>query len=123
MHLRRIICIVICFIVVILAGTGCAYLKKDVVQVPCVIADSLTYTINIAPIIQNNCYDCHSAASNVSGILLDNYNGLKFYAQNGYLYGNISHASGYRAMPEGRNKLNDCTIATIKKWIDNGTLQ
>ncbi len=123
MQLRRIIYILLCFTVVILAGAGCAYLKKDVVQIPCTISDSLTYTTDIAPIIQNNCYDCHSASSNVSGILLDNYNGLKFYAQNGYLYGAISHASGYPAMPEGRNKLSDCTIATIKKWIDNGTPQ
>jgi len=62
-----------------------------------------------------------SAASLTSGILLDNYDGLKYYAQNGYLYGDISHAPGFRPMPDGEAKLNNCIIATIKKWIDTGT--
>jgi hypothetical protein len=110
-----------CFIVIIQAAVGCAYAKKGVVELPCVIANNISYTTDIAPIIAASCSDCHSAASNVSGILLDNYDALKFYAQNGFLYGTISHSAGYRPMPDGRGKLNNCTIATIKKWIDNGT--
>ncbi len=53
----------------------------------------------------------------------DDDDALVFYAQNGYLYGNITHAPGYNPMPDGGGggKLSDCTIATIKKWIDSGT--
>ncbi|MEP6749962.1 MAG: hypothetical protein ABJB86_19645 [Bacteroidota bacterium] len=91
--------------------------------VPCTIADSVFYTKDIVPILQTNCYQCHSTANDVSGILLDNYGGLKFYAQNGYLYGAISHSSGYRPMPDDGGKLSDCNIAMIKKWIDAGTPQ
>ncbi|MEO5683463.1 MAG: hypothetical protein ABIQ88_12520 [Chitinophagaceae bacterium] len=111
------------FIIVIATTAGCAYIKKEVVQTPCVVPDIVSYAGNIAPIISSNCSSCHSAGSNSSGILLDNYNNLRFYAQNGYLYGTISHGNGYKPMPEGGVKLNDCTIATIKKWIDNGAPQ
>jgi hypothetical protein len=100
---------------------SCAYVKKDVVQIPCTIADSVTYTKDIAPIIQTNCFQCHGGTSNISGILLESYTELKFYADNGYLYGTLSHSSGFIPMPDGGAKLNDCTISTIKKWIDTGT--
>jgi hypothetical protein len=123
MQLRKLIFMLPGFIIIVGGMAGCAYAKKDVVQVPCVIADTVSYAKDIIPILQNNCYSCHSEASNVSGVLLDNYNALKFYAQDGYLYGTISHLSGYNPMPEDASKLDDCTIALIKKWIDAGTPQ
>jgi mono/diheme cytochrome c family protein len=110
-------------IIFIAATEGCAYAKKDVVQTPCVISDTVSYAKNIAPIISTSCFACHSTASNVSGILLDSYDAMKFWAGNGYLYGTISHGAGYKPMPDGGGKLSDCNIALIKKWIDKGTPQ
>lgn len=121
MRAGKLICIFTCFVFFIAMAASCAYTKKDVVEIPCTVADNISYTADIAPIIEANCFDCHSSGSNSSGILLDNYDALNFYAQNGVLYGTISHASGYRAMPDGGLKLNNCIIATVKKWIDNGT--
>ncbi|MFT3932702.1 MAG: hypothetical protein QM726_03720 [Chitinophagaceae bacterium] len=120
MRLSKLVYISVSIIAAAIVLFSCSY-KKDVIATPCVLPDVVSYSANIAPIIAANCSDCHSAASPSSGILLDNYDGLNFYAQNGYLYGTISHASGYKPMPDGGAKLNDCTIATIKKWIDNGT--
>ncbi len=99
---------------------SCVYVKKDLVQIPCIIADSVSYSKDIAPIIQTYCFQCHSSASNISGIPLETYTELKFYADNGYLYGTLSHASGFIPMPDGGQQLNDCKLATIKKWIDTG---
>jgi hypothetical protein len=99
---------------------GCAYIKKDLVQAPCVIGTSVSFNTDIVPIIRQNCNTCHSTGSNVSGILLETYDEVKPWALNGFLYGTISQASGYPAMPQGSVKLDDCTIATIKNWIDNG---
>jgi len=107
-------------IVFVAAASSCVYVKKDVVQTPCTLPTTVSYATNIVPILQTNCYGCHSNSSNLTGILLDNYNTLKSYAQSGTLYGVISHASGFRPMPDGGAKLDDCTIATIKKWIDAG---
>lgn len=100
--------------------SACAYLKKDVVKAPCVIGTTVSYNTDVAPIIQANCFQCHSSASNISGILLETHAELKAYAQNGFLYGTINHASGFSEMPQGAAKLDDCTIATIKQWIDDG---
>jgi len=121
MRAGQLICISACFIIFIVTAAGCAYTKKDVVEPPCTIADNISYNLDIAPIIAANCFDCHSSSSNSSGILLDNYDALAFYAKNGVLYGTVNHSAGFRAMPDGGSKLNNCTIATIKKWIDNGT--
>jgi hypothetical protein len=107
-------------LVTVAAMTGCVYVKKDVVQAPCNLPATVSYATNIVPILQTNCYGCHSNASNLTGILLDNYNTLKSYASSGTLYGVISHSAGFRAMPDGGSKLDDCTISTIKKWIDAG---
>lgn len=123
MRAGQLLCILLGFILVIGAAAGCAYTKKEVIQVPCIISDTVSYAKDIAPIISGNCYDCHSNGSNTSGILLDSYNGLRFYAQNDYLYGTITHAAGYKAMPDGGSKINACDIATIKKWIDKNTPQ
>ncbi len=105
----------------ITVAAGCAYDKKEVLQTPCILADTVTYTAQIVPILSNNCYRCHSAASLSSGIQLDSYAALKVYALNGQLYGVTSHAPGFRPMPDDGGKLDDCSIATIKKWIDQGT--
>ncbi len=118
-----VFCFLAAAVIFMAAAEGCAYAKKDLVQVPCVISDTVSYAKDIAPIISTNCFACHSAASNTSGILLDSYNALKFWAENGYLYGTISHGANYKAMPQGGGKLSDCNIALIKKWIDKGTPQ
>jgi hypothetical protein len=119
MNMKRVF--IFSFAIVSFIITSCAYVKKDLVTIPCVIADSVTYTKDIAPIIQTNCFQCHSSASNISGIPLESYTELKFYADNGYLYGTLSHSSGFKPMPDGGAKLSDCMLATIKKWIDTGT--
>jgi len=107
--------------ITIAALAGCVYDKKEVVTIPCNIPASVTYARQVQPILSTNCYRCHSTASNIAGILLDNYANLKVYAQNGKLYGVITHASGFRPMPDDGGKIDDCSIATIKAWIDAGT--
>ena len=121
MSIRKCFLVAAGFVIAI-GVASCVYVKKDVVQATCTIPDVVTYSGNVQPIIQANCYACHSSSSNLTGILLDNYNSIKSYAQTGTLYGVINHSAGYRAMPDGGAKLSDCTIATIKKWIDNGSL-
>ncbi len=115
--------IVLLGVVISAAMQSCAYNKKEVLAPPCATPNTVSYGKDVVPILQANCYYCHSTGANSSGILLDNYNGLKFYAGNGFLYGTIAHLSGYRPMPIGSGKLSDCDIAVIKKWIDAGAPQ
>jgi hypothetical protein len=93
-------------------------------QEPC---DSInvTFTITVFPIIQNNCYGCHSGGNPGGGISLTNYNQVKAAGAippgtPGSLLGVVTHASGNVPMPQNGNQLSDCKIAQIRKWIDDG---
>lgn len=81
-----------------------------------------TYSAAVEGIMQNNCVACHSAALSNGGVDLSNYTGVKNAGVSGTLIGTITHASGYSPMPQGGNKLSDCEITQIQKWIDEGTL-
>ena len=84
-------------------------------------ADSLvSYQNNIKPILQNNCYECHSTAVAQNGIILDTYAGVTDAITNGFVLPQINHVNGAAKMPFGRAKLSDCIIATIEKWVAEG---
>jgi mono/diheme cytochrome c family protein len=81
-----------------------------------------TYSGAVKGIMQNNCVACHAGSLKNGGVDLSTYNGVKSAAVAGTLIGTISHASGYLPMPQGGDKLSDCNITQIQKWIDSGTL-
>ncbi|MDX1939772.1 MAG: cytochrome c [Saprospiraceae bacterium] len=85
-------------------------------------AKNVTYSQTVTSIIQSNCLSCHSQNIQTAGINLEGYNNIKVYAQNGFLYGAISHAPGFTPMPFGGAKLSACDIQKIKAWIDAGAL-
>lgn len=82
---------------------------------------SITYGLTIAPILNQQCNSCHSGAAPSGNVDLSNYTNVKLYAENGALYGAISHNPNWSQMPQGGNKLDDCTLLKVKTWIDNGT--
>ncbi|RME13709.1 MAG: hypothetical protein D6799_07825 [Bacteroidetes bacterium] len=81
---------------------------------------NVTYTNTIKAIFDNNCIGCHNAYSPAGGYALDSYMGSKICAQSGRLMGSIQWLSGYSPMPKGGNKLSDCNIKKIQKWINAG---
>ena len=86
--------------------------------------DSLSYSKDIVPILENYCYGCHGNGSTAGsgGILLEGYSNLIVQADNGKLVGNITHAPGFVPMPFGQPKMPDCEISKIVGWVDQGTL-
>ena len=78
-----------------------------------------TYSGAVAPVMQTYCIGCHSSASAPGGDLT-NYAAVKQSAVDGRMIGAISHTTGFSFMPSGGNKLDDCTIAKIKKWVAAG---
>lgn len=83
--------------------------------------DSVSFTQNILPIIQQDCGSCHNATSQSGGVTLVSYSDIAFYANNGILLGVIKRESGFSPMPKNAPKLIDCKISTIEKWIQEGT--
>lgn len=112
----------------LLSLTACYYDHEEVLygagsNQPCTDSvGTVSYAQKVVPILRNSCYGCHSGASPSGNQLMGTYTADKAMAQNGKLYGTISHAAGYSPMPKGGTKLSNCQIATIKKWIDGGML-
>ena len=81
-----------------------------------------TYTAAISPIMNTYCKGCHNPSSLGGGVDVSTYAGVKAIAASGKLMGTINHTAGYIAMPQGGNKMSDCRIAQIQKWITAGSL-
>jgi hypothetical protein len=107
--------------ITILSLTSCSYDKPEEIKpVVCDLTD-LSYADDIAPILKDNCYECHGPDKMEAGIRLDSYNDVKTVVDFNLLLGVIRHDSGYPAMPDNRPKLDQCSIDKIASWIAQGT--
>lgn len=79
-----------------------------------------SYLNDVKPVIDSKCKGCHSGSAPSAGILLDTYTNTKTQALNGFLYGTINHSAGYKPMPYNANKLGQCEIELIQRWINKG---
>lgn len=82
---------------------------------------NVTFSNTVTTLIATNCATagCH-AGSSPTGINLSTYAGIAGIANSGKLMASITHSGSASAMPKGLPKLDDCTIAKIKKWVDDG---
>ncbi len=87
---------------------------------PCDFTD-VSYTTDIATILNLQCNGaCHNASDRQGNVILDTYNRVMPYVNNGSLIGSINHSGGYAIMPPGGQKISSCDIEKIQFWIDNG---
>ncbi len=82
---------------------------------------SFSFSLAIKPMVSNKCQGCHNGSSASGGIDLSTYAGVKAKVNDGRLWGSINHQSGFQAMPLNGNKLSDCEITQIRKWIESGS--
>jgi hypothetical protein len=111
----------------ILFINACYYDKAELLYptnagATCDTSAVISYSLRVAPILRAQCYSCHSATGGSGNINMSSYTNDKVIALNGKLYGSISHAAGYIAMPQGGGLMSSCDQAVIKKWIINGAL-
>ena len=106
---------------VIVWSGGCYYDVEEVLYpAGSCQTENMSYQTNIEPIIQRNCYVCHSQAANQGSITLEGYTNLLTYVQNGRLSGAIRHEPGFSPMPQNGPQLSDCDIAKIEQWVASG---
>lgn len=82
--------------------------------------DNISYSGFVSGVFSTSCNGCHSTTAAFGGVILDTYSGVNTVINNNRLYGAINWDQGFERMPQGQNQLDDCTIAKIKSWIDDG---
>lgn len=101
---------------------SCAYNVEDELYPP-VTCDTMnvTYSGTVLPIIQQNCYDCHSNANvGISFIPLEGYAFIIVKVNDGKLVKAIRHTGEVTPMPKDRPALSECDIVKIEKWVSDG---
>jgi len=88
---------------------------------PCNIT-TVSFQVNVKPIIDANCVVCHSAADAAGSLNFESYSGVHVPANDGRLVGSIKHLAGFIPMPEFAPKLSDCDIMKIETWVKQGAL-
>lgn len=109
----------------LIALNGCYYDVEEelypVVNNPCDTTD-VTFSATIVPILQQNCYSCHSNAANLGSVSVEGYDNVKALVDDGRLTGSIKYQAGYSPMPSGAPQLTDCNLLKIDTWINHGAL-
>jgi hypothetical protein len=84
---------------------------------------NVTFSGSIVPILNNNCYSCHSnstAARNGNNIPLQNY--ADVVARAASVIGSIKHTGSFSPMPKSGGLIKTCSISQFDIWIKKGML-
>ncbi len=76
-----------------------------------------TYTVNVRPIINNNCFPCHSAAGGQYPVM-ETFVQAREAAEIGDMICRIDDQSCGLVMPQ-KGRMPQTNINTIKKWVAN----
>jgi hypothetical protein len=82
---------------------------------------SVSFSMDIKPILSNNCFSCHSNANAPSfggGLSFEDYTDVS--ANTARITGAINHKEGFLAMPQGGDKLDSCSILKFQAWVSAG---
>ena len=82
---------------------------------------NVTFTTGINPLMQNNCWSCHSnsmASSFGGGIRLQDYADVS--SQSARILGAMKHQAGFSPMPKNSGMLDPCSIRRFEIWISSG---
>lgn len=100
-------------------------LNSDCPENSCDTLNTISFSGQVFPILQNNCISCHGATSPGGGIALNNYANVVSAVETersgiSILVGSVRHIDGFSAMPKMSNPLDECSIRIIELWVDQG---
>ena len=114
------------YLLLVVAGptlSFCAYESEEELFPPRECdATSVSYSGDILPILENNCFICHASHVRLGGIVLEGYSNIFLYTtQNpGRLEGSVSWDGSATPMPQNDTKLDFCSINRIVQWVEQG---
>lgn len=95
--------------------------KKDQIVGPECDTANVSFSQDVLPIIQNNCFSgCHNGASPTSGFTLESYNDVKKKVDDGRLVGAVKQEPGFVAMPLNQAPISECDQSLIEAWVNQG---
>lgn len=96
--------------------------EEEVVPVDtCGLPDVVSYAQHVEDLlIKHQCVACHENADPAGGITLEGYNNVVPYIEDGSLLGSIEYDPQWSRMPKSYDRMPDCEVAMIAKWIDQG---
>ena len=110
--------VVISTFALVLLLSGCYYDNKETMYgASSCDTINVTYSLKIAPLINQKCIGCHSAASATAGVDLSSYNQVVKYGQSKQLPGYET-----KLMPPG-GKLDNCNLTLVDIWVRKGMPQ
>lgn len=80
----------------------------------------VTYAATVAPLLLQNCGNCHANGAAFGGVNLSTYAQVRAVATSGRLLGSVNHAPGYSPMPRGGAQLSVCDRAKLRLWVAAG---
>ncbi|MEM6634086.1 MAG: hypothetical protein AAF694_30700 [Bacteroidota bacterium] len=84
--------------------------------------DSISFTAQVLPILDVQCNSCHSAQAAFGGVVLDAYDSVLVYVNDGSLLGSIKHEGGFSPMPPDQSKIPECEIQQLTIWVNEGSI-
>ena len=79
---------------------------------------AISYAKQITVVMNNDCVGCHNSNNKGGGINLDNYADVKAQGVTGKLLSSVIWDGHASPMPKGTpNKINECSINDIQRWI------
>lgn len=105
--------------------TSCTYHNLDDLSTTC-DTTNVTYAAVVQPILQANCYECHSqgnAPAFGGSVDLETFALLSAWTtggSNSRLLCNIQFSNACNPMPKGGTKMSDCNISKVELWILDG---
>ena len=88
---------------------------------PCEIEDVISYSLDVAPILETHCYRCHNQSNRTAGLALDQYEDVLPVSTNKAITLSMQAIAPYSMMPTDGPAVDSCDIAKINRWIDAGS--
>ncbi|MFP4844716.1 hypothetical protein [Winogradskyella sp. PE311] len=111
-------------VLLLLLAFSCSNNSEDDLTEDISIEDTVTYLVNIKPIIDNNCIICHNNPPvNGAPNALTDFNSVKDAVQNRNLIGRISTNDLSSVMPLGGPRLPQNLIDLIMQWETDGLIE